>query len=342
MRRLSPLIVLGLVPMLSVPSFAAGFCFPQPRLLVANTRGHNIVEYAQSNGAFLGELVAPGTGGLEDPDTMVIGPDGYLYVTSGHDVATSAVLRFDVDTGDFIDVFASGNGMHRPYGIAFGDDGLLYVASFLTDEILRFDGSSGTFVDVFATGDGLAGGLNGPDSLVFGPDGYLYVTTQGSVAGTFPGLPSEVLRYDVTNGSHTVFVQQPTPSPSSFGFVSLLGIAFGPNCSSYGPYSCDLWVSDYAQDVRRHDPYTGTLLAQLDTNYTGTIPSSNFIGGLAFGIWGDLFVVGFDNADPANPGALLRYNGWTNAPMPRPGKSGALFVSPTTDLVRPIGILAID
>jgi hypothetical protein len=342
MRRLSPTIALVLVPLLAVPapSFAWGYCQP-PRLLVGNTRGHNIVEYNQTTGAYLGELVPAGSGGLNDPDTMVIGPDGYLYVTSGPDVDNASVLRFDPDTGDFIDVFASGNGMHRPYGLAFGEDGYMYVASFLTDQIMRFDGTTGAFVDVFATGDGLAGGLNGPDVLMFGPDGYLYVTTQGSVAGTFPGLPSEVLRYDVNDGSHTVFVEQPTTSPSSFGFVSLLGIAFGPNCNSSAAGQCDMWVSDFAQDVRRHDPTTGALLAQLDTNYTGTTPSSNFVGNLAFGNGGKLFVVGFDNVDPAAPGAILRFNGHTNAPAPAWGQSGALFVGPTNDLVRPIGILAL-
>lgn len=341
MRRWS-ISLFGAALALSLRAEASPPCQPNiPRLLVTNTRADNIVIYSQLTGSYLGELVPSGSGGLLEPDSMVIGPDGYLYVTSGSDTVTSAVLRFDVDTGAFIDVFASGNGMDRPYGLAFGDDGYLYVASFHSDEILRFDDTTGDFVDVFAVGDGLPGGLNGPDSVVFGPDGGLYVTTQGSVAGTFPGLPSEVLRYDVSTGTSSVFIQQPTPAPSSFGFVSLLGIAFGPNCNSYWFNSCDMFVSDYAQNVRRYDSTTGALVAELDTNYTGTIPSSNFVGGLAFGIAGRLFVVGFDNAAVDNPGALLRYNGYTNQPKPAWGQSGAIFVPPTSDLVRPIGILAL-
>jgi hypothetical protein len=70
----------------------------------------------------------------------------------------------------------------------------------------RFDARTGAFVDVFARGDGQPGGLNGPNSLAFGPDGALYVSTEGSVAGTFPGLPSEVLRFDVATGAHSVFI----------------------------------------------------------------------------------------------------------------------------------------
>ncbi|MEB3282313.1 MAG: hypothetical protein VKK42_25680 [Lyngbya sp.] len=127
-------------------------------------------------------------------------------------------------TGEFIDIFASGNGLFRPYGAAFGPDGYLYVSSFLSDEILRFDGMTGAFVDVFASGNGQPGGLNGPNDLLFGPDGRLYVTTQGSVATNgqpdfTAGLPSQVLRFDITTKTSTIFAE-PTPSPDSFGFLT--------------------------------------------------------------------------------------------------------------------------
>lgn len=310
-------------------------------VLVANSRGDNIVGYAAS-GAALGDFVPPGTGGLDDPDTMILGPDHALYVTSGAEPARSAVLRFDARTGAFLGVFASGHGLHRPYGLAFGDDGLLYVASFMTDQILRFDARTGAFVDVFARGDGQPGGLNGPNSLVFGPDGALYVSTEGSVAGEFPGLPSEVLRFDVATGAHRVFVAQPEPSPSSLGFVSLLGLAFGPDCRRPLPRRCDLFVSDFANDVRRYDAATGALELQLDTNYTGTQPSDNFTGGLSFDRRGRLFVAGFDRQTEGNPGAVLRFDGVSGRPLPAHGEPGAVFVAPSPRLVRPIGVLALD
>ena len=125
------------------------------------------------------------------------------------------------------------------------------------------DAAAGAFVDVFDSGSGLPGGLNGPDGLAFGPDGLLYVTTQGSVA--VDGAP----------------------------------------------------------------------------NFTGTQPSSNFVGGLSFGRGGKLYSVGFDLTDPATPGAILRYHWKSNQLFPGPGESGATFVGPTNDLVRPIGILAL-
>lgn len=313
----------------------------RPRVLVANSRGNNIVAYTE-NGASLGELIPVGRGGLADPDTMIIGPDRRLYVTSGAEVTNSAVLRYDASTGAFLGVFASGHGLHRPYGIAFGDDGLVYVASFLSDEIFRFDAQTGAFVDVFARGDGQPGGLNGPNFLAFGPDGGLYVTTQGSVAGTFPGLPSEVLRYDIATGAHSVFIAQPVPSPSSGGFVSLLGIAFGPDCDRHRSRGCDLFVSDFANDVRRYDLETRELEFQFDTNYTGTQPSNNFTGGLSLDRRGRMFVAGFDHEIEGNPGALMRFDAVHNRPLPGHHKPGALLVPPSSALVRPIGVLVVE
>ncbi len=123
-------------------------------------------------------------------------------------------------------------GLFRPYGIAFGPNGNLYVSSFLRDQILVYHGDSGEFLSVFSQGDQQPGGLNGPNGLLFNDQVQLYVTPQGSVAingvSDFSfGLPSQVLIYDLKTGSSTVFAT-PDPSPDSFGFVSLLGLAFAP------------------------------------------------------------------------------------------------------------------
>ena len=301
-------------------------------LLVGNTQGNNVVLFDEQNGQFLGDFITPGKGGLIAPDDLNFGPDGNFYVSSGNTPETSAILRYDGKTGKFIDVFASGSGLVRPYGTAFGPDGYLYVSSFLTDQILRYDAATGKFIDVFASGNGQPGGLNGPNDLLFGADGSLYVTTQGSIAvngqATFPGLPSQVLRFDLATKTSTVFIDQPTPSPDSFGFVSFLGLAFGSNN--------DLFVSDFANDIRRYDLKTGTPIGVLSTNYTGTVPSSNFLGNLAFGSDDTLYTVGFDIN--TNLGAILRYNGVTGQPLPSAGNNGSIFVSTSNNLLRPIGI----
>ncbi|NTX33811.1 PEP-CTERM sorting domain-containing protein [Myxococcus sp. CA033] len=310
-------------------------------LLVGNTRGNNVVRYDARTGEFLGDFIPSGSGGLVNPDSLVFGPDGHLYVASGDTLANSAILRFNGRTGAFIDTFASGAGLFRPYGQAFGPDGLLYVSSFLTDKILRFNARTGAFVDVFASGNGLPGGLNGPNFLAFGPDHRLYVTTQGSVAvdgvPTFPGLPSQVLRFDLWSRRSEVFIDQPAPSPDGAGFISLLGLAFSPGCSRlFG--DCDLLVSDFANDIHRYDFWSRRMESTLSTNYTGTVPTKNFRGGVVFGTHERIYTVGFDFTDPALSGAVLRFDGRDDSPLPSPGNGGALLVPPSTDLLRPVGI----
>lgn len=301
-------------------------------LLVGNTESNNIVQFDEFTGEFLGELIGPDSG-LISPDTLMYGPDGHLYISSGATPETSAIFRYNSRTGK-LKPFASGSGMFRPYGIAFGPDNNLYVSSFLSDQILRYDGKTGQFLDVFARGTGMADGLNGPNGLLFGPDGSLYVTTQGSVAEN--GVPnfqfeSQVLRYNIATGEGEVFIRQPEPSPSSFNFVSFLGLAINPADG-------DLYISDFANDIRRYDFATGTLLDAIATNYTGTQPSNNFIGSLAFGPDSNLFTVGFDFTQN-NIGSILRYNGITGTPLPAVGNSGALFVANNENLKRPIGLV---
>jgi sugar lactone lactonase YvrE len=309
-------------------------------LLVGNTRGNNVVIYGDA-GNFGGDFIAPGSGGLLNPDDLTFGPDGNLYVSSGSS-SSGKILRYNGKTGDFIDEFVSTN-LIRPYGNAFGPDGNLYVSSFLTDQILRFDGKTGAFVDVFAaaTGTRESGELNGPNDLLFTPDGRLLVTTQGSVAtpdpdkpgsftASFPGFESQVLSYDIKTGESKVFISQPTPSPDSFGFVSFLGLAIGPQG--------DLFVSDFANDIRRYDLNTGSFKEAISTNYTGVVRSS-FIGNLTFDPCGNLYTVGFDQT--TTDGAILRYDSNTK-PFPSGGNSSAIFVATNGNLKRPIGITYAD
>ncbi|HKQ50713.1 MAG TPA: NHL repeat-containing protein [Phycisphaerae bacterium] len=136
---------------------------PDGHLLVANDGAYdNVLKFDGSTGAYLGEFVSTGSGGLDDPTGMAWGPNGNLFVAS---IQTDRVVEFDGLSGQFIRVFASGENLQRPRVVEFGPNGNLFVANETADNVVEFDGSSGAFVRVFAE----SGGLDYPIGMAFKP-----------------------------------------------------------------------------------------------------------------------------------------------------------------------------
>jgi sugar lactone lactonase YvrE len=330
-------------------------------LLIANSDSNNIIMFDESSKRFQGNFIQPGLGGLRAPDNITIGRDGNVYVSSGGSNSLnlrdpkypkdSAVLRYS-SRGQFLGVAAVGGGLTRPYGSAFGPDGNLYVSSFRTNQILRYNGKTGAFLGVFASdnngGLGKLNGLNGPNGLLFGPDGSLYVATEGTANDAqgrlaFP-YASQILRYSpiqvagLAPATPRVLVKQPDFSilPENPGYISFLGLKLAPDAKS-------IYVSDFAAGVRQYD-FSGNLLRFISTNYTGTLPSRNSIGSLTFGSndnRNNLYVIGFDDGNN-NLGAVLEYRGEKR--RLRQGNSNVFSGKAFSDrsLVRPIGVVACD
>lgn len=81
---------------------------PFGNLLVSSLRTNSIVRYS-SAGACMGTLVAGGSGGLSQPYGMRVTATGELQVASR---LTNQILSYNVNTGTFLGVFAS--GLDRP------------------------------------------------------------------------------------------------------------------------------------------------------------------------------------------------------------------------------------
>ena len=297
-------------------------------LLIGNTRGNNVVSIDRATGAYIKDFIAPSAGGLADPDALTYGPDGNLYVSSGTNT-DGKILRYNGKTGAFLGVFAQGSGMKRPYGSAFGPDGHLYVASFRSDQILKFDGKTGAFISVFAAGNGSAAGLlNGPNGLLFGPGAKLYVTTQGSVADGTGGISfkfdSQVLRYDIGTGAGEVFAPAPKPTPNGAGFVSLLGMTFGPDGL--------LYTTDFGGGIRSFDPASKTLVQTIDSGklFGGSIATT--LGAPTFGTDGLLYAPAFNGNFVVNGVAKCSVIG---------AGSCQVLTTNNLNLIRPIGIATL-
>lgn len=69
-------------------------------------------------------------------------------------------------------VLVQGAAIHGTNGLAFDDQGRLYIASAIGREIVIMDPQTGKILDSYGSEDRVVG----PDDLIFGPDGSLYWT----------------------------------------------------------------------------------------------------------------------------------------------------------------------
>lgn len=205
-------------------------------IVVANISDHSVSVFDGETGEYRGPAFEPGAGGLEHPTGIAFGRDRALYVASS---GNGRILRYDGATGEPLGVFASGPPLERPFSLAFGPGGDLFVSS--GPVVLRY-APDGTFVGRAARHPS----LKQPIGLAFGTDGLLYV-----VASTAPG----VMRFDPDSGDRVdLFVSDSLAFPSD--------VAFGPDG--------DLYVSNAsAYRVVRFDGRTGgfeTVVAKLPGN----------------------------------------------------------------------------
>ena len=157
------------------------------RLLVSGFESDAVHSYRAADGAPLRRA-----SGVPGAQSMVLGPDGFLYVCAEE---IDQVLRVDpksltvlaaVVADDPLTPEDENGPLDGPTAAVFGPGADLYVASFENDQVLRYDGRTGAYEGVFIAP--ALGGLNGPDAgTKFGPDGFFYVPSFWN---------DRVLRYD--------------------------------------------------------------------------------------------------------------------------------------------------
>lgn len=161
---------------------------PDRRVLVSSAADDRVVEFAL-DGSFVGDLVASGAGGLDEPAGLLVTDRDSLLVASR---STNQVLEYDLASGSFLGAFidAGVGGLVGPFGLAFAP-GRNLVVTTSDARVLEFDASTGAFVrTLVSTGDN--GGMIDPRGLVYKHDGNLLVASHGSNA---------LLEYDGSTGA---------------------------------------------------------------------------------------------------------------------------------------------
>ena len=277
-------------------------CVPAARagsLLVGYLDDSSIKKFDGTTGAYLGNFVAPGAGGLSQESFFIFGPDGNLYVSS---INTGSVKRYAGTTGAYLgDFVLPGSGLTVPYALAFGPNQNLYVANGAATPgvagIFEFNGTTGALIDQLSPVTGAANYIQG---LTFGADGNVYATN-------IQGPDQGIVRFNGATGAFMdVFAPISTGDPTS--------IAFGPDGNLYVTLL-------YGHKIERYNGITGADMGTFVPTGSGGL---FWDGALSFGPDGNLYVTEWYS------GSVGKYDGSTGAFLgdlvsPGSGGSGAVF-----------------
>jgi DNA-binding beta-propeller fold protein YncE len=206
----------------------------------------------------------------------------------------------------------------RPWGIAFGPDGHLYVANQQGGDgaIMRIKGP-------FAPDAGYPAPAPGKSNDVFVQDGNFMTLAFGLDQNLYAGSVGPIKRFDVATGALAGdFTTGRVP-------FAVEGIAFGPDqnlyVASYNSCSPGPECVTTTGEILRFDGKTGAFIDVFVTSGSGGLQHP---GGIAFGTNGDLFVCN-EFINGTSDGDVLRFHGPLNAapgqPFPASGQTGARF-----------------
>ena len=159
------------------------------------SRGTLGVDRYTDNGVFVGNVIAPGSGGLSDAQGVAITSSGGYLVG---DFTNDNILRFAPD-GSFINVFASGPAIDTPFDVVTGPGGIFVANAGGLNTVARLNPATGTVITPNFITDDPMHPTGGPQYLEFGPQ--LAMT---DIAG-------RLFRFDSVTGAHisTVLLDNP-------------------------------------------------------------------------------------------------------------------------------------
>jgi sugar lactone lactonase YvrE len=297
-------------------------------LYIGDAKDNTVRQFDAATGNFQGTFVSSDSGGLDGPRGLIFDHSGNLLVSNQNVGLTinGDILRYDGRSGAFENQVVAPSDPHAPFaprGIVLGPDDTLYVADLngstngvpngaaIPDgKIEEYQYNEATGTATFKAEIDHPAAFSGqfhPRSLVFGPDGMLYVSVrnlppQGS-SGQGP-LGGEVLRFNPQSGAFTgVFVN----SDPTNDLQRPEGLVFGPDgnlyVTSFRASANDTDKIEIFAGPRRATP--GAFLGKIDLDTVGG--DRAFAQALLFGPGGKLFVP-ITGDDPHTTGQVRRYD----------------------------------
>lgn len=226
------------------------------------------------DGTYLRDLVPNGPDAPNAPQYMAVGPDGHLYVAAwfGHDIR-----KYDLETGEFLGVVASGPDIVNPAYLCFHKNGELIVSSNMASRVLRIDPETGDVLGDLVE----PGHFNGPHVVLFDDHGHILVSDSRG---------NKIVRFDAEDGSYI-------DDLVTDGLNQPLGMAFTYEEPKRSRILVGNWNSGI---VRAYGVETGELLRTLLQDPAGRNPD-----GLVYHTDGSLLVCNWGSNQ------VRRYNGLT-------------------------------
>ena len=280
---------------------------------------------------------------------MILGPDGFLYVSSRN---TNEILRVNTTSGATtayanLTPGTTGGPTVAPAGLAFVGN-TLYVSRFVGLQAAPDSGaldrytftSTGNVPGSPVYASTVVSNQTQPAGITVAPvgspfAGSLFISSVGysNFGNGSGGTPGQVTRYDPSTGISSVFIANATTPEGNAAGTNL----FSASAAKFGPDGFLYVVDTIGNTVRKYDSVTGAFLSNFIT------AQLDFPSDIVFDSTGKAWVANLGNEQVGRSGSINRYdlNGAYIDTVANSGYYAQLAIQPIPEPASILGICAL-